>query len=78
MKINQTIEFGNGETYKNSRYTVYEHSKYSRSSVLAGQDRRVWLDDFDTLAEAQAAYPKARQSGATYQPAYLEHLPAEE
>lgn len=74
MKTYQTIEFGNGATYRNSRYTVYEHSTYPRSSVLAGQRRRVWMDDFDTLAEAQKAYPKAKTSGATYQEPYLNHL----
>jgi hypothetical protein len=74
-KTYQTIEFGNGATYRNSKYTVYEHSTYPRSSVLAGQHRRVWMDDFDTLEEAKAAYPKATHSGPTYQPPYLEHLP---
>ena len=76
MKPYQTIEFGNGATYKNSKYTVYEHSKYARSSVLSGQRKRVWLDDFETLEAAQAAYPKARWSGGTYQAPYLEHLGA--
>jgi len=75
MKSYQTIELGNGATYRNNKYTVYEHSTYSRSSVLAGQRRRVWMDEFDTLEEAQAAYPKAQVSGATYQPPVLHHLP---
>jgi hypothetical protein len=78
MKPRQTIELGNGATYRNERYTVYEHSKYPRHSVLAGQRRRVWLDDFATLAEAQAAYPRATWSGPTYQAPYLEHLPDNE
>jgi hypothetical protein len=78
MKTYQTIEFGNGATYRNNRYTVYEHSTYPRSSVLAGQRRRVWMDDFATLEEAKAAYPQAQCSGATYQPPYLEHLPDDE
>ena len=78
MKTYQTIELGNGATYRNNRYTVYEHSTYPRSSVLAGQRRRVWMDDFDTLEEAQQAYPKAQVSGATYQAPYLNHLPDED
>ena len=78
MTAYQTIEKGNGATYRNDKWTVYEHSTYPRHSVLAGQRRRVWMDDFETLAEAQAAYPKARVSGATYQAPYLEHLPSED
>jgi len=74
MKSYLTIEMGNGATYRNNKYTVYEHSTYPRSSVLSGQRRRVWLDDFDTLSEAQAAYPNAEVSGDTYQEPYLEHL----
>jgi hypothetical protein len=30
------------------------------------------------LDEAQAAYPKAKVSGATYQAPYLEHLPKDD
>jgi hypothetical protein len=78
MKFYQTIEKGNGATYRNNKWTVYEHSTYPRSSVLAGQRRRVWMDDFETLDEAQAAYPKAKVSGATYQAPYLEHLPKDD
>ena len=75
-KPNQTIEMGRGATYANDRYTVYEHSRYSRSSVLSGQSRRVWLDDFDTLEEAQAAYPDAKVlCGTTYRAPSLNHLP---
>jgi hypothetical protein len=40
-------------------YSVYEWGVYPRSSVLAGQDRKQWIDGFDTLEEAQAAYPDA-------------------
>lgn len=74
----QTIEQGSrGATYQNdsSEFTVYEISRYGRGSVLAGQQRRQWLDSFGSLAEAQAAYPKAKLSGSTYTPPSLHHLP---
>ena len=65
----QTIEMGRGATYRNTLYTVYEHSVYDDSSVLAGDPRRQWLDDFETLAEAEAAYPHAVVvEGTTYNP----------
>lgn len=38
---------------------VYGIGRYERSSVLAGQPRRVFLDSFDTVDEAKRAYPKA-------------------
>ena len=77
-KTYQTIEQGSrGATYQNdeSEFTVYEIGVYGRGSVLAGQQRRQWLDSFKSLAEAQAAYPKAKVSGSTYRPPSLHHLP---
>lgn len=77
MKSYFTIEQAScGATYQNDAdtFTVYEISRYARSSVLAGQQRRVWCDEFASLAEAQAAYPHARVSGSTYRAPYLEHL----
>lgn len=78
MKPYQTIEQGSrGATYQSGEdtFTVYEHGAYERSSVMAGQSRRTWLDEFSSLAEARAAYPDASASGCTYQPASLSHLP---
>ena len=78
MKTYRTIEQGSrGATYRNSdgTFTVYEISKYPRSSVLAGQQRRVWLDEFTSLADAQKAYPDATASGCTYREPVLHHLP---
>lgn len=78
MKPYQTIEEASrGATYQNraGTFTVYEHSIYPRGSVLAGQARRVWLDEFDSLEAARKAYPKADFSGCTYQPPCLSHLP---
>ena len=78
MKPYQVIEQGSrGTTYQNDEntFTVYEIGKYPRSSVLAGQQRRIWLDEFDSLEAAQKSYPKAKLFGNTYREPYLEHLP---
>ncbi len=78
----QTIEQGScGATYQNGddTFTVYEIGTYGRSSVLAGQQRRQWLDQFPTLAEARAAYPKAEFiEGSTFREVSLDHLPDDE
>lgn len=74
----KVIEQGSrGATYQNDddTFTVYEIGTYPRSSVLAGQQRRQWLDQFKSLEEAQAVYPDARVSGSTYRPPCLHHLP---
>lgn len=76
---NLTIERGRGATYATDRWTVYEHSVYERGSVLEGQSRRVWLDDFDSLEEAIVAYPDADViDGSTYRMPCLNHLPGED
>jgi hypothetical protein len=67
-----------GATYSTSEYGVYEYSTYPRSSVLAGQERRVFLDSFETLEQAQAAYPDADFTGCGYREPYLEHLPKDD
>jgi hypothetical protein len=38
---------------------VYEWGTYERSSVLAGQERKSFVDGFLTVVEALAVYPKA-------------------
>lgn len=74
-----TIERGRGATYATDRWTVYEHGTYERGSVLEGQSRRTWLDDFETLDEARAAYPDADIiEGSTYRRPSLNHLPGED
>ena len=74
-----TIERGRGATYATDRWTVYEHGTYERGSVLEGQSRRSWVDDFETLDEARAAYPDADIiDGSTYRPPSLNHLPGED
>lgn len=75
MKTYLTIERARGATYASDRWAVYEHGEYERGSVLEGQSRRVWLDDFETLQEAVIAYPDALViEGTTYRPPYLGHL----
>jgi hypothetical protein len=74
-KKDQRIELGRGATYSNNKFTIYEYDVYPRGSVLAGQQRRKWLDEFNTLAEAKAAYPDAVESGCGYQEPSLSHLP---
>lgn len=73
------IEFpSQGETYSRDEYGVYEYSTYPRSSVLAGQERRSFLDSFETLEQAQAKYPTADISGCGYHVPSLGHLPDED
>ncbi len=64
-----------GATYSRPQYGVYKYDTYPRSSVLAGQQRRVFMDSFDTEEQALAAYPKAKRTGCGYQKPYLDHLP---
>lgn len=60
MRNNIRIEFPSvGRTYAHNKYTAYEYGTYPRSSVLAGQVSRTFLDSFDTLEEARAAFPGA-------------------
>lgn len=60
MSTDLRIEFpSQGATYCRQRYGVYQYDTYPRTSVLAGQERRTFLDDFATLAEAQSTYPTA-------------------
>jgi len=52
---------------------------YPRHSVLAGQDRIVFLDSFDTEEEAKKAYPEAEMSGPwTGARNYTDHLPGDD
>jgi hypothetical protein len=72
-----TIERGRGATYRTDRWHVYRHSVYPRRSVLAGQPRRVFVDDFASLDEARVLYPTARvldDGATTYRPPDLSHL----
>lgn len=52
-----------GATYDHDTYGVYQYDTYPDSSVLAGQERRSFKGDFDTLEAAQAAFPEASWDG---------------
>lgn len=75
----KTIEREQGETYSRSTFAVYEHGVYPRTSVLAGQPSRRWVEGgFKTIEEAQAKYPDAKAiEGTTHRPVdeVVAHLP---
>ena len=57
-----TLEPGRGETYRHTRPVLYAHSTYERTSVLAGQPRRLWVAQWDTWDEARAALAEVRKA----------------
>jgi hypothetical protein len=61
-----TLERGRGETYRHNRPVLYAHSIYDRSSVLAGQPRRLWVAQWDTWEEARAALAEIRKHDRTF------------
>ena len=80
-KSYKTIEFASrGATYHHrGGYTVYQIDEYPRHSVLAGQQRRTFLDTYPTLEAAKSAHPTAQLiEGTTYQPPSLDHLSDDE
>lgn len=77
-----TIEPCRGETYNRpGKVAVYGHFTYERGSVLAGRSGRAFVDEFDSVDEAKAKYPKARVLGfSTHRPVaeQVAHLPDDE
>ena len=63
-----------GATYRHDAYGVYRYDTYPRSSVLTGQQRRQFMDSFQTLEEAQKAFPGAELCGCGFQEPYINHL----
>ena len=55
-----TLEYGRGETYRSNMPTLYGHSTYERSSVLAGRPRRVFLESWDDLDTARGELKAAK------------------
>jgi hypothetical protein len=61
-----TLEMGRGETYRHARPMLYAHSVYERSSVLAGQPRRLFVEQWATWDEARAALAEVRKADRTF------------
>jgi len=61
-------------------FSVFGWGTYERGSVLAGQQRKSFLADFATVAEALKTYPKADVMGGRVEPAPISvmHLPDRE
>ena len=57
-----TLEFGRGETYSHGKPTLYCHAPYPRSSVLYGQDKRVFVDQWESREEALKALTPVRET----------------
>ena len=47
-----SLEYGRGETYANNKPTLYAHFPYPRSSVLAGREARAFVDQWETVEDA--------------------------
>jgi len=61
------------------KWIVYGWSTYPKSSVLAGQPMKQFLDSFDTKEEAVKAFPGAVPSNRFVEPQIsLSHLPGED
>jgi len=61
-----TLEMGRGETYRHSKPVLYAHSTYGRSSVLSGQPRRLFVEQWETWAEARAALAEVRRADRSF------------
>jgi hypothetical protein len=61
-----TLEPGRGETYRHNRPVLYAHSTYERSSVLAGQPRRLWVAQWETWEEARAALAEVSNADRSF------------
>jgi hypothetical protein len=56
------------EFYGEAIYTVCELTTYEASSVLAGQEKKQFVDEFDSLDSAKAEYPNAQVIEGRYIP----------
>ena len=78
VKMHETREWWTIEEDGRGGYVVYEHGVYEETSVLAGLPSRTYIRHFDTVEEAQDAYPEATVSGSTkmdYAGVELPHSP---
>ncbi len=76
---NEKFDYYTINLHDDEAASVFGWSTYERSSVLAGQPRKVYIESFDTLAEAEAAYPGAGISSRWTEPQIsVSHLPGED
>ena len=61
-----TLETGRGETYRHARPMLYAHSVYERGSVLAGQPRRLFVEQWESWDEARAALAEIRRRDRSF------------
>jgi len=61
-----TLEMGRGETYRHSKPVLYAHSTYGRGSILAGQPRRLFVEQWETGEEARAALAEVRRADRSF------------
>jgi hypothetical protein len=61
-----TLEMGRGETYSHRKPVLYAHSTYEPSSVLAGRPRRLFVEEWETWAEARAALAEVRRADRSF------------
>ena len=55
---------------------VYGWGTYGQGSVLEGQPKKVFIESFDSVVEAQRAYPDSEFSGPFTEPQNtFDHLP---
>ena len=65
-RASYTLEPGTGETYRNAKPVLYAHSVYDRSSVLAGQPRRLFVERWETWEQARVALSELRKKDRTF------------
>src|SRR4051812_677694 len=65
-KASFTLEPGKGESYRHARPVLYAHSVYERRSVLAGQPRRLFVEQWEKWEEARAALAEVRKRDHTF------------
>lgn len=61
-----SLEPGRGETYRLAKPVLYAHSVYERSSVLAGQPRRLFVEQWETWEQARTALSDLRKKDRTF------------
>ena len=61
-----SLERGQGETYRHAKPVLYAHSTYERSSVLAGQPRRLFVEQWETWEQARSALCELRKKDRTF------------